>query len=209
MTEPARDSGNGDFLEESADLLMQDPHFREAIEEILMPTTVGKTSSNYPIQKLGDVHKEIIRLKVQGVSTEEISKRVGLTTVAISGILRNPLARKEINRLHGLRDFSAVDATARLDGLVDRAISVYESVISGEEAVEPMDRVKVASEILDRTGFGRVSKVEGTHRVHVLTGEDVLEIKAQALERARECGRMIDVTPEESEDGLRADQAVP
>lgn len=183
-------------IEEAADSLLRDPRLQESIEKALSPGRIGTVKKEaYKIQKLNDVHKEVIRLRVQGVTPDRIAAMIGYDEMSIKMLLRNPLVRKEINRLHGLRDFSAVDASARLDGLVERAIDVYERIITGEESVEPMDQVKVANEILDRTGFGRVSKVEGNHRVQVLTSEDVQSIKAQALARAKESGAMIDVTP--------------
>lgn len=186
-----------EHIQEAADLLLSDPNLQSTLEEVLTSQNIGRTTKEYAVQRLNDVHKEIIRLRVQGVSIEDIANAVGYEPCSIRHILKSPIVRNEINRLHSLRDFSAVEATARLDGLVDKAISVYEEVVNGEVEVSPADQVRVANEILDRTGFGRVSKVEGNHRVSVLTAADVMAIKEEALARARECGNMLDLTPKE------------
>lgn len=139
------------------------------------------------IKHLQDRTKEIARLALIGWSSEAIADFLGISRETVKQIRGSSLFRKHVDELQERRDESAIDVRRDMDLLIPHAIDTYERVLAGEEGT-PSLRVKVAGEVLDRTGYAPVKQVNVHSTTTKMTLEDIAEIRRRAEDsrKARE-----------------------
>lgn len=154
-----------------------------------------QVTRHYEVQDLQQRHREMIRLKVQGLKNKEIAEVLGVTPENVHQVLNSSLCREHIEALQAARDEAVADAQIELAQLLPKAVEHYRDVL--EDRADPAAKTKVAGEVLDRTGLGKVTKVESFNtRVDVA---ELAAIKERSLAAARERGVIIDAkTSEES-----------
>ena len=142
------------------------------------------------LQKLLPRHYKIIDLFLSGSMTiKEIAEEVGMSTVAIHNIRNSPTFMHELSMRRKSRneivdELSArdiVDSTSRI--IEDHTEAAAQKIVDLLDRGDPPIQLKAASELLDRGGYPKSSKVEGTLKaaVVVLDAGDVARI-----ERTRE-----------------------
>ena len=153
-------------------------------------TTFAETDTllaeeNLEVSRIQDRHREVIRLKSLGLTNKAIAVELDITPAYLSSILGSTLVKRHLARLQDNRDSAFVEAGEQLNSLLPRAVAAYRKVL-GEEDVEdeitPMQRVSVASQVFDRTGLGKVSKVETSSLTSVLGPADLAEIRKRTEE---------------------------
>ncbi len=132
------------------------------------------------LKRLQVKHNRILELSIAGMSNKAISEEMGLTTVAIQNILSSPVAQNELarrleDRRLRMNDIQeAKDLTAReiLLGASNQAAETQRDLLRS-----PTEKVRqiAAMDILDRTGYPKMSKNESTE-VHatIMIDENVL-----------------------------------
>jgi len=155
------------------------------------------------VSELQSRHREIVRLHIVGLKNVEIAERLHITPVSVGQTLRSPIVQQHLRELQGKRDETFVEIAEELEELLYDAHRAYAQVLRGEVETTPMQRVKVASEVFDRTGYGKQTTVNHSKE---LTKEDILEIKATALQAKQENdeiedGTLVPVSNEDIDNG--------
>lgn len=105
----------------------------------------------YHIQREKPEHRIVLYLKAEGYSHREIAEISGLTTVAISNIIRQPWAQEELLRIIQSHGEPAVETILKGEA-VNSVFKLIELRDSGESPRETQR--KAANDILDRL-FGK------------------------------------------------------
>lgn len=138
----------------------------------------------YQIQQLWDLHHEILRRLIIGQKSVDIARDLGVTSAVISYVKNSEVGKRQLSLMRSAADLNAVDVAVRVKELAVTAVKVMEE---GMDPDQPMAlRLKAATDVLDRAGFG-APKILRTENVHaVLTRDDIEEIKQKARSMAGE-----------------------
>jgi len=133
-----------------------------------------------PLQTLKTHHREIGRLKFQGLGTNEIAERVDLSPATVSTLLNNPLMQGYINGLQDRADEQVIDVRKRMAELILPAIEVQALMLDPKRNahINPSVQLNASNSILDRTGYKPPEK--SFHHHSVITAADLLELKNRA-----------------------------
>lgn len=155
------------------------------------PRTAAETYRN-----IWPRHREGLRLIAQGYRVGEAASAVGLSTSGLSNLANSPLGRARMNKLQGQRDQNAINVRAQLDALAPKAMKVLEDIVengsSNGRNISVAGQARAAQDILDRTGYGAVKKIE-TNREGGMTIEQWHEWRENALAAGRQYGIIKDV----------------
>ena len=159
------------------------------------PNMPSRKVSN-ELQTLKSRHNEILRRTALGQSRKDIAADLGVTTQTVSNTTGSQLGQVKLAELNGDKDLETIDITREIKALVPEAVKLLHSTIEGHVPdhptkvtnVNPGLRVKAATELMDRAGFGKISKVEGRFD-HGYAGEVGLRVMK---DRAREIGLLDD-----------------
>lgn len=117
-------------------------------------------ASSHELSKLRPRHFEIIRLCHLGRSNTEIAAAVGITTPAVSMILRSTLAKAELARLKHEADLLVCNGPLRaalmseLNGFGVEALRLNRKVLNDDQKDLKL-RVKIATHAIDRVIFNK------------------------------------------------------
>ena len=159
-----------------------------------------------PIQRVQSQHREIIRLKISGFKNCEIAEAVGMTQSHISQVLNSPLVKERIEQIQAAADLQAVDVLTDIKNMAPEAVSLLYDIMKDDDKLRESrlsvtTRMKAASEILDRSGYPKVTQVNNNHAHAHLSYEDMQEIKNRAKALGKKAGVVvdepIDITPEQ------------
>jgi len=128
-----------------------------------------------------DTHREIARCAVKGLTPEEISDALSLPESSVRKVLANPIIIGYMEQLREKADLRAIDVAAELKRSAQPAIKYIAGIVeNGEDdsgnPIPPELRAKLCTEVLDRAGYGKISR-----NIHIglegkLTQEDIAGI---------------------------------
>jgi len=145
--------------------------------------------SYYAPEELSERHREIIRLYMMGVGVQEIAAKMGCGRHHVRYVVNSPLGIMMRKELTERMDESVTDVTAKLAALCPKAVELMDGVLDGEYDTASISlRVRVAESILDRTGFGKVTKTQNQNLNASLSAEDILNLQKAAREEATAAG---------------------
>jgi hypothetical protein len=111
---------------------------------------------HYLIKHQKPEHRNMILLKAQGCSNKEIAEVMGVTSVCVANVLRQPWARQQI--LHEINSLGRNEVTQIFKGAAaDVAQMLVDTVNSESEKVATRDKLSAGSLILDRL-FGKAAQ---------------------------------------------------
>lgn len=126
------------------------------------------------ISSLRPRHFEIINLYFLGKKYREIAEIMGISTAAVSCIIRSPLAQAELSKLVAAAQEKVTDVPLRaqlhsqMERVAKHALNVEEAILDprSKEIVDTKIRARVAMHALDRIVFNRDSddEREGSYR---------------------------------------------
>ena len=162
-----------------------------------IPTKIEGNGS--PVKHLWEVHKEIARLDVSGVRPVEISKKLGYSQSWLSTVMCSPVYKKYRDSLSARRDDSAIDIRKKIEEGAETGVMELLKVLKGEGAysngaVSPTLKVKVAQDFLDRNGNAKVSRVEQTSTVQILTEDKIRELKEARASKLANLSGLLQIT---------------
>jgi DNA-binding MarR family transcriptional regulator len=140
------------------------------------------------------MHREIGRLMIQGFRETEVAEILGLTNRTVSYTMKSIVFQDYLTKLREKRDESAVDVGVRIKNCAPRALTYLEELVSGNinsENITPNLRVKVCQDILDRAGYGAVTKSMNLELVGKLSYEDLEEAKRRIKEEGTRSGSVV------------------
>lgn len=134
------------------------------------------------LKELKSQHRQIIRLKTQGIAPTEIATRTGMKVTSVYAILRDPLAKGFMMALEDKADEVTVDVRRRLAGMQTLALDNIENILTDADVPSSVG-LAAAKDVLDRNGHKPSEKV--THLHGHFTTEDLKELRERkrALER--------------------------
>lgn len=143
-----------------------------------------ESGSYYNLQKMNQLHHEIVRRIVMGQKDKEIADSLGCTTATVKYTRESPVVQRKLEIMMGARDASAIEVRNRIAEMAPLALFKIEELLEKENISESV-RLKAAQDILDRAGYDPVKK---TLDVGKFQTEKINEIK----ERARANGLMVE-----------------
>ena len=149
-----------------------------------MPTFPDMPSdSTYQPEKLSQRHNRILRMKVQGIESRNIALAMGISEAQVRYVCDSTLGRDKARELMELEEVDTRAIQRRISELAPMAVDQYRDVLNGDMEVSPALRMKVAGEVLDRTGHGRIQIVKGRfeHEHTARIGLDRLKERAMEL----------------------------
>ena len=139
----------------------------------------------YTIGQMWDIHREVMRLAVQGMKQTEIAYELGVTEAMVSYTLNSPIVKRQLDLMRAARDSEAIDVGKRISELAQRAVNVVGELL--DESL-PNIRLSAAKDLLDRAGYTPVKKIQAEVSTTHFTSDEIASIK----KRAREIGLIVD-----------------
>jgi len=126
-------------------------------------------------------HREIGRLRFEGLKPADIAKRLEMNYQSVSGILRDPLCKAYINGLADKADAGIIDVRKELAEMNIMSLNVLKDCLDPNNLKIPASvRLAAAKDNLDRSGFKPVEK--STNISFHITSDDIKELKERQLQ---------------------------
>ncbi len=149
----------------------------------------------YNVKKLHYRHHEIARLLLLGWGNKQIAEALSVTPQHVSDMRKDPLLQRRMTVLTERRDVDAVNVEKRLKeeapASLDTLLEVRDDVDSGRSL-----RARVALELLDRAGHGKMQRVQA-NILHGAVPPEVMARVKQRMDRARSMEDIPDAVFEE------------
>lgn len=154
----------------------------ELIKELNLgvPSMDGRRTLNdktYNLREVKSIHREAIRMLVNGIKPKVIAKYLGITPQTVSNLRNHPLALKQLKTLEDLKDDKAT-VMPKINEFKPDAIEALGELVNDKDIRSKAVRLAAAKEILDRTDGKAVQKVD-VHRRSIIE-QHILELKATA-----------------------------
>lgn len=137
-----------------------------------------------PIQHLWERQKEIARRLAVGHRQCDIARDLKMTPGRMSIICNSPAFKKYLSTITAVREERAMDISATIREGAEKGASLLVNILESTEAHISL-KAKVAMDLLDREGHGKISKVQ-SEVTHHLTGDRIAELKRLREERLKE-----------------------
>ena len=148
----------------------------ESIAQSLDALLGPKGAKPQTLAKLRTTHHELARLLALGLKDVDISRATGYTQNRICILKKDPMFAELVSHYSAQRDASAVDMSARLRALALTSVEVMQERLEDDPDSMTMKELSTLAELgLDRTGFGKTTKVETSG---TLTLQTLDQIKA-------------------------------
>ena len=157
---------------------------------------VGQERKAWQVSEMWAVHREIARRITLGQKNTVIAEALNCTKEMVSLVRNSPVVMEHSEIMQGAADAETVDVAKRIQDLAPKSLDVLKDILEDKDDRASLAlRAKVAESLLDRAGHSKIQKVQSlnTH----LTLEQLNGIKARALEKAREAGITVNITPAE------------
>lgn len=128
------------------------------------------------LDELRTQHREIARLKFEGMTPVDIAKQTNMALGTVYCILSDPLCKAAIDKLNDEADRNIVDVRRKLVAMNAKALETLEACM--DQTISPSVQLAAAKDVLDRNGYVPHIKVDHMH-LH-LTKEELDGIKERA-----------------------------
>lgn len=171
-------------------------------------TSRGASSERYDIKQLQQRHHEVLNKHLLGRKNTEIASEMGLSEVAVSGIINSELGRAKLADMRRERDGEAFDVMRELKDLAEDAVEVYKHILREDDAPLGLKK-KTADTVLELQGYGAKHTLEVKGSVaHVLrSSEEIRSAITRGLQLAKASGLVIE--GEFTDAGERSEQHSP
>jgi hypothetical protein len=133
-------------------------------------------STYYNLQRMNQLHHEIVRRIVLGQKDIEIAESLGCTTQTVRYTRTSPVVKQKLEIMMGARDASVLEVRKRIQHLAPLALHKLEEILMNDKASEAV-QTKIAQDLLDRAGFDPIKKSLDLTK---FSREKIDEIKARA-----------------------------
>jgi hypothetical protein len=155
-----------------------------------MDTRFNSNGRKYQIQKLWNVHHEILRLLLLGWDHKKIADTLGVTSVMVSYTANSELVKQQLEVMRGARDAEALDLSVEIKRFAPEAFQCLQKIM--REGDNEKNKIVIAMDTLDRAGYAAPKVIEGKFLHAHFTKEEIEDMK----QRAKESGQVIDVKGE-------------
>lgn len=117
-------------------------------------------------QVLTPVHVQMVLDRAMGFQLKEIAERWDYTAAQVANVLAQPDAQTILSTILSMQADKLVSMEDRFAALAPEALNVKVEILRNPEA-SPLVRDRVASDLLDRAGYGPRKKldIDTTHRI--------------------------------------------
>lgn len=109
-------------------------------------------SSYYTLQKMNQLHHEIVRRIVAGQKDHQIAKALNVSKAMVKYTKESPIVKQKLEILMGERDASAIEVRKHIENLAPLALDELQKMMT-EDSTSDRTRMKIAQDVLDRAGF--------------------------------------------------------
>jgi len=152
-----------------------------------MDTRFNGNGRKYQIQKLWDIHHEILRLLLLGWDKTEIARTLGVTPVMVSYTANSELAKRQLEVMRGARDSEALDLSVEIKRFAPEAFETLQAIMRDANTHEK-HKIAIAMDALDRAGYAPPKVIEGRFMHAHFTAEEIEEMK----KRSKESGQVVE-----------------
>lgn len=120
-------------------------------------------------KEIGDLHREIMRMIVQGKKNVEIAKELGISKGTIKYVRNSHITKAHIAQMQDKADGEVIKMRKRIRNIAPNALQILENIMSDPEAEGHLDasiseKIKVAQDLLDRAGHKAGASLDVTVR---------------------------------------------
>ncbi len=149
----------------------------------------------FEVDKMWELHHEIVRRTVVGQSNVDIARSLGVSEVMVSYTLNSEVCKKKVSAMRAERDAETVDIAKEIREFAIQPLELLKDIIRDKGENNSMSLVAKTSENwLDRAGYGATKKIEAV--IAHLTAEEIEQIKKDARVDARASGTIIETQAE-------------
>lgn len=131
------------------------------------------------LKELKVQHREIARLRFNGVKPSEIASKLSMNIQSVYNILRDPLCKSFLAGLSDKADESTINVRRTLAEMNPLALNALKGLLDPTSTKVPASVVLGASkDVLDRNGYGAPEKHEHVH--NHFTTKDLDELRQRA-----------------------------
>ena len=152
-----------------------------------MDSRFNGNGRKYQIQKLWDIHHEIIRLLLLGWTHKAIADTLGVTSVTVSYTANSELVKRQLEVMRGARDAEALDLSVEIKRFAPEAFETLQ-VIMRDANTHEKHKIAIAMDALDRAGYAPPKVIEGRFMHAHFTAEEIEEMK----KRSKESGQVVE-----------------
>lgn len=142
------------------------------------------------VQELTPRHYKILDLAICGNKKSEIAKTLNMSVTQIGIIMNSPCFKHQ----YGLRramheekvsEQAAIELDKTRATLQNATILAADTLVGGLSSVDEKIKIKAASEILDRSGYPKETKLEGGSQTTIVIDSKNLNIMKETLEMVK------------------------
>lgn len=138
----------------------------------------------FEVSEMRELHHEIVRLHVSGMSGRDIAKQLDVSEQMISYTLNSKVVQDKIELMRAARDADTIDLTKEIRNKAPKALKLLEDIIDDHgENYHMALAARTAENWMNRAGYSPVHKFEGA--VAHFTAEEIEDLKKSALENAK------------------------
>jgi hypothetical protein len=116
------------------------------------------------------------------MSMTEIAETLGVSKQVINYTLNSPMGKSKLELLQIQRDLDATSMSSRIKQGADVSLNLLNRIVNGEEEGTSIAlRSKVACTLLDRAGYGAITKSVNVAFDGKLTEQDIESLTNRAL----------------------------
>ena len=146
----------------------------------------------YSVLELQERHRQIIRLKFEGLKNVEIAKQLMITPQNVSDVLNSLPAQEVLAEMHAAADKKTVLSAHEMMETAREAHELLKDVLKGNIEASTETRVKVATDYMARAGFAPIAKSQAQVVNGHFTSQELQDLK----ERAQAAKAEVHVAPE-------------
>lgn len=130
------------------------------------------------LNELKTQHREIGRLRFEGLKPAQIADRVGMSVSTIYNILRDPLCKSYMNGLSDKADTRVVNVREKLAEMNGAALEAISDLLDKDTSAPHSVILNAAKDVLDRNGYKAPEQHNHAHAV--FTADDLKELTDRA-----------------------------
>lgn len=141
----------------------------------------------YQIQKIWDLHQEIMRFLLLGHTHVDIAKQLDITEATVSNVANSALVKERLAVMRGARDAEVLDLSVEIKRFAPEALELLQNLMR-DSNTGIKHRIQIAIDAMDRAGYAPPKIIEAKHLHAYFTATEIEDMK----KRAHESGQVID-----------------
>ena len=146
----------------------------------------------HDIKQLWQRNHEILRLALLGYTAPKIAEVLGIHAQTVSNTINSEMGMRKLSALRLERDREAVDVSEEIARLYEKAIKVYDEIISSPQAPLSLKKETADTVLMDIGGHRAPTKVQGQFASEHLVKHEIELIKARGRAAAAAAGQLVD-----------------